>query len=131
MKLRVLTLVALWSLASSTFAAETKSAEPAPAPTPAPLTAEQKAALEIADNVIAKFAALLAKDDDARHRAATQLLLDDYKKRRDALHQEFDQSRYDELRIDLNLEYQRLARWMAPPNNPPPAKNSANTAPAK
>lgn len=120
MKFRTLCIVVLLSLASAALAAETKS--DAPAPKPAALTAEQKTALKIADNVIAKFTALLAKDDDAKHRAATQRLLDDYRKRRDALRQEFDQSRYDELRVELNLEYQRLARWLAPPNNPPPAK---------
>jgi len=81
--------------------------------------------------VIARFDALLAKDDDVPHRTATQKLLADYKQRAAALHQEFDQSRYDELRIDLNLEYQRLSRWMAPPINPPPAKKSAGPAPAK
>ena len=27
----------------------------------------------------------------------------------------FDQGKYDELRFDLNVEYQRLALWLAPP----------------
>lgn len=128
MKFRVLPIIALL-FGSTALSAETKS--DAPAPKPAALTAEQKTALETADKVIARFEALLAKDDDAQHHAATKLLLADYKKRRDALGQEFDQSRYDELRVDLNLEYQRLSRWMAPPNNPPPAKKSANAAASK
>ena len=128
MKIRVLPVIVLL-FASSALSAETKS--DAPAPKPAALTAEQKTALEAADKVIARFDALLAKDDDAPHHAATKVLLDDYKQRAAALHQEFDQSRYDELRIDLNLEYQRLSRWMAPPNNPPPAKKSASAAPSK
>ena len=128
MKFRVLSVIVLL------FASAARSAEAkpdAPAPTPKALTTEQKSALETADKVIARFEALLTKDDDAPHRAATKLLLGDYKKRRDALRQEFDQSRYDELRVDLNLEYQRLARWMAPPNNPPPAKKSASATSAK
>lgn len=129
MKIRVLSVVVLL-FASAAFAAETKP--DAPAPKPAALTAEQKTALDAADKVIARFDALLAKDDDVPHRTATQKLLDDYKQRAAALHQEFDQSRYDELRIDLNLEYQRLSRWMATPiNPPPPAKKSANAATTK
>ena len=129
MKIRVLSIVVLL-FASAAFAAETKP--DAPAPKPAALTTEQKTALEAADKVIARFDALLAKDDDVPHRTASQKLLDDYKQRAAALHQEFDQSRYDELRIDLNLEYQRLSRWMATPiNPPPPAKKSANAATTK
>ena len=82
----------------------------------------QQAALEVLDGVITRFDALLARDDDAKHKAATAVVLDEFKKRRDALRQTFDQSRYDELRVDLNLEYQRLASWLAAPKNPPAAK---------
>jgi hypothetical protein len=90
--------------------------------TPA-VTAERKASLDVLDGVISRFDALLAKDDDAAHRAATQAKLDEFKTRRDALQTDYDQSRYDELRVDLNLEYQRLASWMAPPRTPaPPAR---------
>lgn len=84
-----------------------------------PISAEQKASLDLLDGVIARFGTLLAKDDDAAHQAATQAKLDEFKARRDALHQDYDQGRYDELRVDLNLEYQRLASWMAPPKTPP------------
>jgi len=83
---------------------------------------EQTIALGVLDAVIARFDALLAQDDDLRHRAATTAKLDAFKQRREALRKEFDQTRYDELRIDLNLEFQRLASWMAPPKSPPPGK---------
>ncbi|HWA09819.1 MAG TPA: hypothetical protein VG838_10245 [Opitutaceae bacterium] len=96
-----------------------RAEEAAPA---AKITAEQKAALDVLDGVIARFAALLERDDDAKHKAATQERLDEFRQRRDALHRDYDQSRYDELRVDLNLEYQRLASWMAPPKTPPRAK---------
>jgi len=116
--LRALAAVAL-GVVASTLLADDASKSPAP---PA-FTAEQKAALEKLDGVIARFETLLARDDDAKHKAATTAGLDDFKQRRDALRQTFDQSRYDELRVDLNLEYQRLASWMAPPTTPPgPAK---------
>jgi hypothetical protein len=91
-----------------------------------PVTAERKASLDVLDGVIARFDALLAKDDDAAHKAATQAKLDEFKARRDALQKDYDPSRYDELRVDLNLEYQRLASWMAPPKTPPPVKKSGS-----
>jgi len=91
-------------------------------PTARPASSEQATALAVLDNVIARFDGLLAKDDDARHQAATTTKLDEFKERRDALRAEFDQTRYDELRIDLNLEFQRLASWMAPPRLAPPGK---------
>ena len=95
-------------------------------------SAAQKTALDTLDGVIARFDALLAKDDDASHKAATKVVLDEFKERRAALRRTFDQARYDELRIDLNLEYQRLASWMAPPTSPSPAaKNKASGAKGK
>ena len=95
------------------------------APAAATLTADQKAALDVLDGVIARFDALLERDDDARHKAATKARLDEFKERRNALRKDYDQGRYDELRVDLNLEYQRLASWMAPPKTPPPASQRA------
>ena len=96
------------------------------------VTVEQKDALDVLDRVITRFEALLARDDDVRHKAATQERLDELKERRNALHREYDQARYDELRVDLNLEYQRLASWMAQPKTPPPAETAGPTpAPKK
>jgi len=92
----------------------------APAPPPPAFTAEQKAALDALDGAIARFDALIARDDDVPHQAATKAVLDEFKQRRAAIRQAFDQSRYDELRVDLNLEFQRLASWLAVPTTPPP-----------
>ena len=99
-------------------------------------TSEQEVALAMLDAVIKRFDALLALDDDARHKAATKIKLDEFKARGRALHEEFDQTRYDELRIDLNLEFQRLASWMAPPKTPagfspssPISKQPSNNSP--
>jgi hypothetical protein len=85
------------------------------------LTPQQNASLAALDRALARFDALLARDDDARHQAATRAALDSLRKRRDGLHHAFDQSKYDDLRIDLNLAYQRLAAWMTAPLTPPPA----------
>jgi hypothetical protein len=84
------------------------------------MTAPQKVSLDSLDRAFARFEALLARDDDAQHRAATQIKLDGLKQRRDALQGAFEQSKYDDLRTDVNLAYQRLAAWMAPPLSPPP-----------
>lgn len=87
-----------------------------PAPAPAAWTPQQKASLDALDRAIARFDTLLARDDDARHQAATRAVFEGLKKRRDALRDAFDQSKYDDLRTELNLEYQRLAAWVhAPP----------------
>jgi len=92
-----------------------------------PPSSLQKAALAALDRAVAKFEALLVRDDDAKHRAATQAVFDDLKKRRDALRAgAFDQAKYDELRVDLNLEYQRLAAWMAAPVTVAPREKKAS-----
>jgi hypothetical protein len=91
------------------------AAEPPPA-----YTSEQKTALNVLDGAIARFETLLAKDDDAAHHAATKARLDEFKARRGEIRATYDQARYDELRVDLNLEYQRLASWLAPAKTPPP-----------
>ncbi len=83
-------------------------------------TAEQKAALDVLDGAIARFETLLAQDDDAAHHVATKARLDEFKVRREDIRATYDQARYDELRVDLNLEYQRLASWLAPAKTPPP-----------
>jgi hypothetical protein len=88
---------------------------------PSALTAQQKASLDSLDRAFARFATLLERDDDAPHRAATRAALENLEKRGDALHGAFDQSKYDDLRTDLNLAYHRLAAWMTPPLNPPTA----------
>jgi hypothetical protein len=91
------------------------------APSPPILTPQQNASLDALDRALARFDTLLARDDDTRHQAATRAALDRLRQRRDALHQVFDQSKYDDLRTDLNLAYQRLAAWLTPPLTPPPA----------
>jgi len=108
-----LAFVVVLSLGTHVYSAENR------ANTPATYTAEQRAALDVLDGAIARFQALLDRDDDAPHKAATHNALDGFKQRRAALDQTYDQGHYDELRIDLNLEYQRLASWMAPPTTPP------------
>jgi len=117
--LRLLPVVVLGFAVSTPAAGDTAKSPPPPA-----YTVAQKGALDVLDGVIARFEKLLERDNDAKHEAATAAVLDNLKQRSDALHQAFDQARYDELRVDLNLEYQRLASWIAPPTTPPPLRPS-------
>jgi hypothetical protein len=111
-----------WVLAAvATIAvAPSSRADNAPAASSA-LTPQQTASLAALDRAFARFETLLERDDDAGHQAATRAALATLKKRRDALHGAFDQSKYDDLRTDLNLAYHRLAAWLTPPLTPPPA----------
>lgn len=90
-------------------------------PAPSALTSQQTASLDALDRAFARFEKLLERDDDARHQTATRATLATLKQRRDALRGAFDQSKYDDLRTDLNLAYHRLAAWLKPPLTPPPA----------
>ncbi len=99
----------------------TVRAETAAAAAPVEYTAEQKALLQALSAELTRFDTMLAKDDDAAHAATVKAVLDGFKQRRDAMNKiTFDQGRYDELRFDINVEYQRLAMWLVPPGTPAP-----------
>jgi hypothetical protein len=88
-------------------------------------TPEQKAALEALDAELVRFDSRLAQVADPRYREEVATALKKFKQRRDALRQvEFDQGKYDELRFEINVEYQRVMMWLRPPPTPAPAKNS-------
>lgn len=97
----------------------------ADAATGADAAAQQAAALETVDRVLTRFAALVARDDDATHRAAAEATFGELKARRDALRANYDAGKYDELRVDLNLEYQRMSAWAAPARTPVPSGSAA------
>lgn len=48
------------------------------------------------------------------------------KGRAEALKENWDQVKYEELRYDINLQCQRIANWLAPLRTPPPGAGSAN-----
>lgn len=87
-------------------------------------TEEQKALLKALDSELDRFEALIAKVDDAKYAEFVKSQLDGLRKRRDVfLKAAFDSGRYDEIRYDLNVNYQRVAQWLAPSIAPaPPAK---------
>jgi hypothetical protein len=48
-----------------------------------------------------------------------------FRQRRDAVRAAaFDQNKYDELRFEINVEYQRMMLWLRPLPTPPPARNA-------
>jgi hypothetical protein len=111
--LRFLTLLSLLVIG---FVARSQAAETPAASARPSYTDEQKRLLAALDAELVRFDAMLAKDTDAAHAASVKTLVDGFKARRDAMNQAaFDQGKYDELRFDINVEYQRLALWLAPP----------------
>jgi hypothetical protein len=78
-------------------------------------TEEQKFALKALDAELARFDATLAKVDDQQYRNQSKVYLDILKLRAMGIRRNFDQTKYDELRFDLNSEYQRVSLWLANP----------------
>jgi hypothetical protein len=92
-------------------------------------TDEQKTALKALDAELVRFDAMLEKDDDVQHKATVKAFIDAFKDRRDAMNKAaFDQGKYDEIRFDINVEYQRLAMWLAAPITPPVAVKAAGVS---
>lgn len=121
----------------------------APASAAVSFTDDQKILLKAIDDALVRFDALLATDPNVEHRAMIGGFLngfhehppavkeDDkllalltgvnwpngFKQRAAAMHQvAFDQGKYDELKLDIDVQYQRLVAFLAPPRTPPRAK---------
>jgi hypothetical protein len=92
------------------------SAEASPA-TPAAVTytEEQKTALKALDDEITRFDALIATVPDVQQRTAVKAFMDGFKDRRVAIRRAYDHETYNELRWEINVEYQRLVAWLAAP----------------
>jgi len=108
------TLLAAAALGAVLRLARGDGAAPAVSPPPAPQNPQQQASFDTLDRALARFDALIARDDDAHHQAATRAVLDALKKRRDALRAAFDGAKVDDLRTELSLEYHREAAWVGP-----------------
>ena len=126
---RLAVAMVLAGLGSATGAGQTTSPEPVRPPPGAPpaeapvFTPQQITALNSLDTAIRLYEADLARTTDLGQRARSEALFDIFKSRRDALRrQRFDQAKYDDLRFDLNVEYQRLGQLLAAPRTPAAAK---------
>jgi formylglycine-generating enzyme required for sulfatase activity len=133
---RTLFAIGLACVAGSLVDAQTTSPEPTVRRTEAvpaealEFTPQQIAALNALDAAITRYEADLARMPDAGQRARSDALLDVFKERRATMRrQRFDQVKYDELRFDLNVEYQRLGQFLAAPRTP--AGSAAPARPAK
>lgn len=89
----------------------------------APDHAEERKVLEID---LARFYDLLKQDPDPRTKVTLIGYQRDYATRANKLLETFDAAKYDELRYDINLQCQRLARKLAPLLTPPPAPANEN-----
>jgi hypothetical protein len=74
----------------------------------------EKTILKHIDDAIARFDALLKTVTDVHEKAAVKNFLDAQKDRRFRLRPGFDTSVTDNLRLDVEIEYQRLVAWLAP-----------------
>jgi hypothetical protein len=96
----------------------TLSAATAPAQPAEPLTDEQKIALQALDADLGRLDALLAKINEPLHKATTEGFIKGFKQTRDALHQKFDQGKYDEVKFETQAEFQRIHLWLSPGLDP-------------
>ena len=131
----------LLTAAAPTLAAAETAATPAVAHTD-----EEKALLKALDDSLARFDVLLAQDKDPQHQALIGAFLNGFKEpytginedpailklmtgvnwpngfkqRAAAIHAApFDQGKYDELKMDIDVQYQRLVVFLSPPKTPP------------
>jgi hypothetical protein len=110
-------------LALAFCALRLSAADSVPQDTKPAFTAEQAAAMEVLKNELARLDPMLEKVDDPKHKAWVNAKMDKLKARFQGLQKgAFDQAKIDELRFDVNIEYQRLAIWLRPPLAPPKAK---------
>lgn len=86
-------------------------------------TTEQASALDALKGELARLDPMLEKVAEPEHKAWVKGKVDKLKERFQALQKSaFDQAKFDELRFDVNIEYQRLALWLRPLPVPPKAK---------
>ena len=102
------------------------AAEPAAKPENATeLTPEQKVALDALDAELVRFDGRIQQISAAGYQAEMRTTLAKFKQRRDAIRAAaFDQGKYDELRFEINVEYQRMMLWLQPLRTPPPPRRA-------
>lgn len=112
------TLLALALCSVQLPAADAAAKEAKPA-----FTTEQVSALDALKGELARLDPMLEKVAEPEHKAWVKGKVEKLKERFQALQKiAFDQAKFDELRFDVNIEYQRLALWLRPPLVPPKAK---------
>src|SRR4051812_4518923 len=89
------------------------------------LTPEQKVALEALDAELVRFDGRVQQITATGYKTEMQGTLAKFKERRDKFRAgAFDQNKYDELRFEINVEYQRMMILLRPLPTPPPAKSA-------
>jgi hypothetical protein len=120
---KILRLLAVMLLAPTLCALRLAAADSAAKDAKPAFTPEQVSALETLKSELARLDPMLAKVDDPKHKAWVNEKMDKLKARFQGLQKSaFDQAKVDELRFDVNIEYQRLAIWLRPPLVPPKVK---------
>src|SRR5262245_29327041 len=88
------------------------------------LTPEQHLALTAVDVRLAGVETLAAKIDDPAYKAEVARQIDELKKTRQAIENNFDQGRYEALMHSVISRYQVIALWLKAPPLPAPGPNS-------
>ncbi len=79
------------------------------------LTEVQEAQFKVLDREFDRLEAFLASRPDSQPKLETKRVLEVMKKRTAGLRTLFDQTRFDEIRYEVNFEYQQLLLWLQPP----------------
>jgi hypothetical protein len=82
------------------------------------------AELAVLDADLARFERFLKQYDDPKYKGYTEEIFAVLKERAEGVHKNFDPLKCDDLRWDINMQSQRLARAMAPLDTPPPANTN-------
>lgn len=91
-------------------------------------TTEQVSALDALQRELARLDPMLEKIVEPEHKAWVKGKVEKLKGRFQELPKmAFDQAKFDELRFDVNIEYQRLAIWLRAPLAPAAAKTKSTS----
>lgn len=104
----------LFLAVAASLAAPAVSAQPAQdsAPRAGARSNEQERPLVALDAAIGRFSALVDEVTDVQYQAVNKGFLADFTNRSLSLRNSYDQTACNDLRLDLNIEYQRLAAWL-------------------
>jgi len=88
---------------------------------PAAPVEDRSAEHKTLDVDLARLVGLFEQYNDPVHKLTILGYINLMKGRAEALKENWDQVKYEELRYDINLQCQRLANWLAPLRTPPPS----------
>ncbi|MSU65108.1 MAG: DUF1080 domain-containing protein [Opitutus sp.] len=101
------------------FVTATLAAKGATPPPVEALTETQLAQFKVLDREFDRLESFLAAQPDNQPKLETKRVLEVMKKRAAGLRTSFDQTRFDEIRYEVNFEHQQMLLWLLPPRLQP------------